>query len=71
MSKEPEVGDVFESPFAKYLVILNYGDYCHCVAKEKTLTDVRKPATFYLTDKCKYIGKSKYKIEDLFKTENE
>lgn len=74
MSKDkPEVGDVFESPFAKYVVVANAEvDFCSpCIVCDQKLIKVRELPKLYLKNRCKYIGKSKVKIEDLFKMENE
>jgi hypothetical protein len=66
MSKEkPEVGDVFESPFVRYMVLMSTEVYAHCLVDDNGL-EIRNIPTFYLKEKCKYLGKSKVSIEELF-----
>lgn len=66
MSKEkPEVGDVWVSPFTKYRVIAFVGQSVDCLVDEEQIRHSYLPIS-YLTDHCKYLGKSKVKIEELF-----
>ena len=70
MSKEkPEVGDVweFESEDDKFLVyIVNTEDYVH----PKCLTDKGETVFFWKhVFNCKYLGKSKVSIKELFDVE--
>lgn len=62
---KPEVGDVFESPFVKYMVLISTEVYAYCLVDEEGL-EIRNIPTFYLKEKCKYLGKSKVKLEELF-----
>lgn len=77
MSKDkPEAGDVFESSFAEYSIVEDGSVWCECAVREKYSVvpyniKFRSLPTFYLTERCKYLGKSKVNINDLFKTENE
>ena len=66
----PEVGDVFESKFVRYMVLIGTEAYTHCLVDDDGL-EIRNIPTFYLIEKCKYLGKSKANINYLFKTENE
>ena len=66
MSKEkPEAGDVFESHFVKYMVLISTEVYAHCLVDDNGL-EIRNISTFYLKEKCKYLGKSKANIKELF-----
>ena len=64
--KQPEVGDVWESFIAKYLVVDGYEEYVYCVVKEGDCVGVRTIPSSYLRDKCTYLGKSKVSIKELF-----
>lgn len=70
MSKEPEVGDVFEGKYAKYFVLIGSESYTHCLVDDNGL-EMRNLPTFYLKEKCRYLGKSKVNIEQLFEVEND
>lgn len=62
----PEVGDVFESPFAKYFVVITNEVYSQCVVEEQGFIGIRDIITHYLPEKCKYLGKSRVSIKELF-----
>lgn len=75
MSKEkPEVGDVFvdEDMNIKLLIIYisKYNRSFDCLVHDMDNNIIYTKSLYFLTD-CKYIGKSKANLSDLFKTENE
>lgn len=75
MSKDkPEVGDVYidEDMNIKLLIIhINkYNGSFECLLHDMDNNIIYTKVFYFLTN-CKYLGKSKVKIEDLFKTENE
>lgn len=71
---KPEVGDVFvdEDMNIKLLIIYisKYNGSFDCLVHDMD-NNINYIKTLYFLTDCKYIGKSKVKIEDLFKTENE
>lgn len=81
MSKDkPEVGDVWEDHEGRKLFLFQVTDkYVHFFRrKNKYPENTNRVVVFTFTrfafnrvDRFEYIGKSKVKIEDLFKTENE
>jgi len=75
MSKEPEVGDVWEHKYdlSKLYVLktdLLYGSVrvLEKITGKYIQQRVYAPESF---NDCRYLGKSKANIDDLFKTENE
>ena len=70
--REPQVGDVWQSTRrnAQKIYITHVMGRVYCiteqgVASNRFFSDFRKDGTY------RYLGKSKAKIDDLFKTENE
>jgi hypothetical protein len=74
MSKDIEVGDVWEDEDMniKLLIIYisRYNGSFDCLVHDMD-NNIIYTKTFYFLNDCKYLGKSKGNIEDLFKTENE
>ena len=71
MSKEPEVGDVWVIDKNKYCYITGVDIlYVYFLSLERIIQYDFIPKDIFLTH-AKYLGKSKVKIEDLFKTNNE
>ena len=73
MSKDkPEVGDVWRSSsHTFYIVRITKSGFVHCVEIDGQGFHTGRVELDFIKTYCKYIGKSKVKIEDLFKTENE
>lgn len=74
MSKDkPEVGDVFENGYYKAVIVQIYYKSLRYIVKDERCKlqqyKIRAPKAFLSIYKT-YLGKSKAKIEDLFKTEN-
>ena len=77
MSKEPEVGDVWENNGTLiYLEQVGEEDnkediYCFIKFKNRVKAFGGVYTKSYIKKTMKYLGKSKANIDDLFKTENE
>ena len=64
MSKEkPEVGDVWKTNFAKYIVIQAIDNKVLCLVSKFRLASFNNE---YLLHNGKYLGKSKVSIKELF-----
>lgn len=75
MSKDkPQVGDVWideDMNIKLFIVGINkYNGSFECLLHDMD-NNIFFTKKFYILTNCKYLGKSKVKIEDLFKTENE
>ena len=74
MSKDnPEVGDIFESNFAKYNLLEVGKVWCEVASIDKGADEIRFKAIplFYFIEKCKYLDKSKANINDLFEVQDD
>ena len=70
MSKDtPKVGDVWERVHQRITILDIYNDMCCCAVSntENFIQWLHKDSFLFMT----YLGHSKAKIDDLFKTENE
>ena len=71
MSKEkPEVGDVWLSFLTRYCIVGEHREYAYCVVDEIESIGLRNVPYSYLTENCKYLGKSKISIKELFDVES-
>ena len=70
VSKEkPEVGDVWLSFLARYLIVGGYNEYAYCIVDEAEKINVRTVPSSYFVKNCTYLGKSKVNIKELFDVE--
>ena len=68
MSKEPEVGDVWQNKTGRLRVYITKVDVWGIIGISSSGAVVSK--NMYHLGKYTYLGKSKANIDDLFKTEN-